>query len=353
MNANQLILNVGLVRPKPPAHRFHPPGMPGSTAEAPARQHGAAIPRWFTSRWSRREVPTSNVTCLSWSPGFSRLAARPLGLTLIELVIVLVILAALTGVAVQSLEPLADQSRYEATQRTLEEVADGIIEHRLQTSGARHASGFVPDVGLVPLDLSELLDDSAVIPGTTTALSAYPMLTRSGPAAADALNPTDVDCGGVSLRCGWRGPYVSVVNSSAGLRDGWGEAFEVVQIPAATGPVHLRWPAVTAEYSDLTVDIESPSLEVVAGRILDDAGGAPLNAEVALVYPDPTVSTVNLAVMADADNDDTNSEFRFEDVPVGLRALVFRETGGGTDQAIRYIEVGPMQPELPITITEF
>jgi len=57
-------------------------------------------------------------------------------------------------------------------------------------------------------------------------------------------------------------------------------------------------------------------------------------------------------VMADADNA-IDGRFRFENVSVGVRGLVFKQSGG-TTQAVRYIEVVPMQPaNLPVTVTEF
>ncbi len=44
------------------------------------------------------------------------------GLTLLELVVVLGILALLSGMAVRSLQPIADQARYEATQHLIDDL---------------------------------------------------------------------------------------------------------------------------------------------------------------------------------------------------------------------------------------
>ena len=76
-------------------------------------------------------------------------ASKRDGLTLLELLIVLVILAALTGIAVQQLEPLADQSRYEATQQTLENVEEAILSRDIINGQVRY-SGFVADIGRLP-----------------------------------------------------------------------------------------------------------------------------------------------------------------------------------------------------------
>ena len=57
--------------------------------------------------------------------------------------------------------------------------------------------------------------------------------------------------------------------------------------------------------------------------------------------------------MADTDGNPSDNRFRFEGVPVGVRALVFNEVGG-TAQAIRYIEVTPTQPaNITMSISEF
>jgi prepilin-type N-terminal cleavage/methylation domain-containing protein len=273
------------------------------------------------------------------------------GLTLIELVVVLAILAVLATVAVRSLEPIADQARYETTLQTLEAVANAIVEDRRQSSGARNVSGFVADIGRLPETLDMVIDES----GATTfgagsvSLASYPFGDRNGPAATDANNPTNIDCSMVALRCGWRGPYLNVSNTAAGVIDGWGRPISYAGFPTATDDLHLVWTAVTLQYTDQTVDVESSALQTVSGIILDQFGATKV-AKVALVYPDPTVSTSNLAVLADADGE-ADGRFRFENVPVGVRAMVF-QSGGTT--AIRYIEVTPLQQaNLPITITEF
>ena len=279
------------------------------------------------------------------------------GLTLIEVVVVLAILAVLAGVAVRSLEPIADQTRYEVTQKTLETVRDAIVEDRRLSSGTRQLSGFVSDIGRLPETSSMLIDDvgTTEFTGVTPSvpLSSFQFADRTGPAASNPpLNPTDVDCSGVSLRCGWRGPYVTVADPASGVVDGWGRPISLGVFPSLGSEVHLLWTAVTTQYTDQSTNVERLGLQTVSG-VIQDAVGTAKNAEVALVYPDPTRSTSMLSVMEDADGSDTDNRFRFEGVPVGTRALVFKESGG-TAQAIRYIEVTPMQQAtLVFTVTEF
>ena len=277
------------------------------------------------------------------------------GLTLIEMVVVLAILAVLAGVAVRSLEPIADQTRYEITQKTFETLRNALVEDRLQSSGVHQVSGFVADVGLLPS--SALTDDPEMNPlemliNDVGILSSFAFSDRVGPAATSPANPTNVDCSGVALRCGWRGPYVTATNPTNAIADAWGRPFGLGEFPIPDSDVHLLWTAVTPQYNDLSVNVQKMGLQTVSGLRLDNLGAAK-PAEVVLVYPNPTISTDTLAVMEDADGNNNDSRFRFENVPVGVRALVFKEPFG-TVQAIRYIEVSPMQnANQTLTITEF
>ena len=171
------------------------------------------------------------------------------GLTLIELVVVLAILAVLAGVAVRSLEPIADQSRFEATQRTLASATNSIVDDRRQTSGARHVSGFVSDIGRLPESAAMLVDGAgttAFSGSSAVQLASFSFADRFGPTAGSApANPTNVDCTGVSLRCGWRGPYLTVTDPANGVVDGWGRQIGLGAFPNAGDDVHLIWTAVT------------------------------------------------------------------------------------------------------------
>jgi prepilin-type N-terminal cleavage/methylation domain-containing protein len=109
--------------------------------------------------------------------------------SLLEMLVVLAILSALTMVAVQSLGPVEQQARYETTKRTLEAVKGAVISVN-QTGGASLVSGLTADTSLLP-DLTSLATfyDS--------------LITGSG------------------MPAGWRGPYVQPNHSSLLLVDGW------------------------------------------------------------------------------------------------------------------------------------
>lgn len=77
------------------------------------------------------------------------------GFTLLEMLVVLTIMAVLTTVAAQSLEPVAQKSRAEATQRTLEAVR-AALHSVTHTGGSTSVAGFVSDLRRLPSSLEEL-----------------------------------------------------------------------------------------------------------------------------------------------------------------------------------------------------
>lgn len=167
-------------------------------------------------------------------------ASAPRGLTLIELVVVLVILTALTGLAVRSLEPIADQSRFESSQQTLQN-AGGAIFDRVDDGDRVVYSGFVTDIGRLPLSVgtdaerfaSELWDNAGGLPGFTLEPFNDPDTTE------DESIRTENQ---ILVGAGWRGPYLQLPPGSDVLRDGYGNAIASLdaagaQITAAGVPI--------------------------------------------------------------------------------------------------------------------
>lgn len=135
--------------------------------------------------------------------------------TFIEMLVVLVILAALTVVAVQSLEPVAQQSRAAATTRSLEDLKSALltVDH---TGGHAVVGGFVADMGRLP-DLSSpqaFYNDLALGAGLPLAQN-YNVTSGTGSATA-------------VITCGWRGPYLRTAVTSTQFVDGWGKPLSVV-----------------------------------------------------------------------------------------------------------------------------
>ena len=176
--------------------------------------------------------------------------SRPHALTLVELVVVLLIMVVVSSVALQSTDRVVQQGRFDATTRQLEEVRFAIQGPRYEAdaAGTRRLSGFAADLGRLPnlqpgapgAELSELWDGSALAP-----YGAYQ-------AAED---------GGVSIVCGWRGPYLNArLGAALSIRDGWSRPFVYLDpsnAPTAAGSEVSR---VLSYGSDGQADTGSPAV---------------------------------------------------------------------------------------------
>ena len=116
------------------------------------------------------------------------------GLTLLELMIVVFILAAVATTAASVVSEADDQARYELTSSRLEQIREAILG---RPDGR---SGFASDMGRLPASLDELLEQ--------------------GSAPDFAWLGSDPD---PRLGAGWRGPYLDrAPGAGDGYTDGWG-----------------------------------------------------------------------------------------------------------------------------------
>ncbi len=76
------------------------------------------------------------------------------GMTLAELLVVLVILAIITITAVKSLTPVVAQARFESTQRTLEQIRLAVVQVDNASVTNAAVSGFVADNGRLPVQIT-------------------------------------------------------------------------------------------------------------------------------------------------------------------------------------------------------
>lgn len=138
---------------------------------------------------------------------------RRSAVTLLELVVVLGLLALLAGVAVQSLDPIANQSRYETSQNLLDAVRSATIgaPDRNKANGQKMIYGYVADSGDLPSSLNDLIQKPA-------AIVAY--ATESFDSDRDLVND-------VSLARGWNGPYFQLGAGRSNILDGWGNALTI------------------------------------------------------------------------------------------------------------------------------
>jgi prepilin-type N-terminal cleavage/methylation domain-containing protein len=137
-------------------------------------------------------------------------SANRAGLTLLELVVVLGILAMLSTVAVRSLAPIADQARFEQTQAVLNDLrlAIAAVSDRKSAGATQPTSCYIHDTGGLPGSLDDLLVlPSGIINRTVQTFDSDRDLTND-----------------VTLTSGWNGPYLALGAGSTAIVDGWGAA---------------------------------------------------------------------------------------------------------------------------------
>ena len=194
------------------------------------------------------------------SDGATRRLRR--GMTLVELLVVLAILALLTTVAVTSSDVFLSQGRYESTTQTLTNIQEAVLgpPNARQSDGTVVVSGFVADVGRAPVCTSA---------DPTLGLSELWAQPANVPLFALGQSQNDPE---VFVPCGWRGPYLRLAPGQTSIRDGWGN------------PMNL--------FSDTTGDLAGvgTSILVVSSNGAGSSPGSPYNAPLtANIGPSPIV----------------------------------------------------------------
>lgn len=190
-------------------------------------------------------------------PAFARRGVgdrrRASGLTLVELMFVLLILAVLAGVALRATDGVADQARYRATQSTLSNIEAAVVgpANLRDPDGAAVVTGFVADIGRLPQAVG---DDAG------TQLQELWENTTNLPTFTVAAPPGDAQ---VRVEAGWRGPYLRLGVGATRLTDGWGNVLSLLHADGTT-------PAGVGE-----------PVAIVRGLGLDNiTGGSDYNADV-------------------------------------------------------------------------
>ncbi|WOO39496.1 prepilin-type N-terminal cleavage/methylation domain-containing protein [Rubellicoccus peritrichatus] len=177
------------------------------------------------------------------------------GLTLVELLVVLSILAVLSTVALRSVAQITEEKRYDANIAQLENIEEAVL-------GDRETVGFIGDIGRLPIaqgsiaeeQLSELWDGGS-LPG-------YSIQTPAGDSE-------------VRLGVGWRGPYLNLGINRDELTDGFGDA--LVHYEANGDPVS-----------------NGESVAILQSLGVDGAsGGTGVNADTAIVLEATTGAVTN------------------------------------------------------------
>jgi len=161
------------------------------------------------------------------------------GLTLLEMVVVMAILAAVTTLAIRATSGLVHETRYEVTGRSLDAYRAAVIGQP-----ASIGSGLAPQVSSFAADMGRL--PRTVLDGTGTKLTLQEIFSATGnPDFAfrtavetntalvwdtsvqgnTALN-RGITANVLQVPCGWRGPYLYASPDQQSLMDGWGKAIQ-------------------------------------------------------------------------------------------------------------------------------
>ncbi|CCE22179.1 type II secretion system protein [Methylotuvimicrobium alcaliphilum] len=152
---------------------------------------------------------------------------RQRGLTLVELTVTLLILTVLATIAIRSTNDLGFQVRYEQTKERLEMIRNAILGNpRLIINGQQAISGFVADMGRLPVNIRELIQRKGDCDVDAGDVSETECLGLSGTWNPDAWNSNPVTrIHSTGLRYGWNGPYLNISGNPAdeyAFTDGWG-----------------------------------------------------------------------------------------------------------------------------------
>jgi prepilin-type N-terminal cleavage/methylation domain-containing protein len=247
------------------------------------------------------------------------------GFTLLELVLVLFLIGLLASAGLLFTENIESQAKYEETQKRIALIKRAIVGDLTRTvNGGPELSGFVADVGRLPLCIKELIELGEQVGATDDFES---------PCETDSefyLKLWQVD-GITGVGAGWRGPYIQAVVESDGerrFRDGYGNGND-------SDDLNFGWRWQLAKgMSD--VDLSSPSSAVNVNRIQLQSDGfdislveddVPGNGSGFLIgddwlYPDGEASEAAIRV-----------DFRLDDAlsktPVSIEAALVRPEVNG------------------------
>ncbi len=227
---------------------------------------------------------------------------REKAFTLIELVLIIVIMGIIATIALRSMQPAVEQSRFEATTQEMGLLAQAIIGDRNQVQdGIRADFGYVGDVGAVPPNLDALV-----------------------------TNP-----GGYAT---WNGPYIQsgfIEDADDYKKDAWGDSYTY------TGGVIISsnggGSPITKQFAQNVSDLTS---NTVTGNVYDGLGYPPgdsaSNVTVTIYYPDGSGNTTSSST-----NPSFAGVFSFSSsIPIG-NYLIRAVYSASNDTTSRYISFTP------------
>ena len=138
------------------------------------------------------------------------------GFTLVELLVVMLVLVALSSITLDFTQDFAFQGRYEVTKDRYDKIKRAIIGRPdVLINGQPDISGFVADVGRLPRNIRELLSENYCLVKRT--------IHESDTNAAATCNA--ITASSWITQANWKGPYLTVtkeVTDAGAFSDGWG-----------------------------------------------------------------------------------------------------------------------------------
>ncbi len=148
---------------------------------------------------------------------------RQSGMTLVELVVVLGLLAALATYALVSLDGLSDRSRVDTTRHRLDQIRQAIAGDGLTASRFVNDMGRLPNIPFVDIDGNSTFDEGQEF------IELFSDSTGVGTVSGHSYTPTvsteSFTAVNIDLEYGWNGPYMET--SYDALFDGFGNRFWV------------------------------------------------------------------------------------------------------------------------------
>lgn len=196
------------------------------------------------------------------------------GMTLLELVVVLAILAIVTSMAVTSMSAVVDQTRNDQSRLLIESIERSIVGNVTEDVPC-----FFKDTGRFPravgVNPSTKLAELQLIPSDCTPFT--------------LKNPTEPDLSDLLIGVGWRGPYLRVDVTEGKIHDGYGNPLDIAE--STTAPYTGFISAIQSRGAD---GVSGPSYS--PGSLLQPEHDIPLSPKILFNESTPTEFFPNIQI---------------------------------------------------------